>query len=148
PFLDPAMYGRSTLENSSFIASSLNPDPSTHGRGFVARLSGSTTEVLSMWTTMMAGAHPFTVENGKLTFRLTPTLAGWLFDENGEVSFQMCSDTKVTYKNPSKKNTYGADGVTVKDMKIDGVSYGAALTGEMAEKVRNGEIKEIVCELA
>jgi len=148
PFLDPAMYGRSTLENSSFIASSLNPDPSTHGRGFVARLSGSTTEVLSMWTTMMAGAHPFTVEDGKLTFRLSPTLAGWLFDENGEVSFQMCSVTKVTYQNPAGKNTYGADGATVKDIRIDGISYGTALTGEMAEKVRNGQISEIVCELA
>ena len=55
PFLDPAVYGRSTLENSSFIASSVNPDPHVHGRGFVARLSGSTAEFLSMWITMMAG---------------------------------------------------------------------------------------------
>ena len=38
PFLDPNMYGRSTLENSSFIASSVNPNPDIHGRGFVARL--------------------------------------------------------------------------------------------------------------
>lgn len=147
PFLDPAVYGRSTLENSSFIASSLNPDPSTHGRGFVARLSGSTTEVLSMWTTMMAGAHPFTVENGVLTFRLQPTLAGWLFDEQGEVKFQMCSDTTVTYRNAARKNTYGEDGVAVKDIKVDGTSYGTKLTGELAEKIRNGQIKEIICEL-
>ncbi|MBE3137693.1 MAG: cellobiose phosphorylase, partial [Thermoplasmata archaeon] len=31
PFLDPAMYGRSILENSSFLASSANPDASLHG---------------------------------------------------------------------------------------------------------------------
>lgn len=147
PFLDPATYGRSTLENSSFIASSLNPDPSTHGRGFVARLSGSTTEVLSMWSTMMAGAHPFTVENGELTFSLNPSLVGWLFDEEGKISFKMCSETTVTYVNPSKKNTYGSDGVTVKDMKVDGVSVGTKLVGDDAKKVRNGEIKEIVVEL-
>ncbi|MBR1931043.1 MAG: cellobiose phosphorylase [Lachnospiraceae bacterium] len=147
PFLDPAVYGRSTLENSSFIASGLNPDPSTHGRGFVARLSGSTTEVLSMWTTMMAGDHPFTMEDGDLAFSLQPALAGWLFDENGEVSFQMCSETKVTYCNAARKNTYGADGVKVVDMKIDGTSYGTKLTGEMADKVRKGKIKEIICEL-
>lgn len=148
PFLDPAVYGRSTLENSSFIASSLNPDPSTHGRGFVARLSGSTTEVLSMWSTMMAGKQPFALEDGVLTFSVQPILAGWLFDEQGEVKFQMCSDTTVTYKNAARKNTYGADGVTLKDIQVDGTSYGTKLTGEMAEKVRSGEIKEIICELA
>ncbi len=148
PFLDPAVYGRSTLENSSFIASSLNPDPSTHGRGFVARLSGSTTEVMSMWSTMMAGNTPFTTEDGVLTFSLQPTLAGWLFDEDGKVQFQMCSKTTVTYVNAARKNTYGADGVSLKDIKVDGTSYGTKLTGEMAEKVRNGEIAEIVCELA
>ena len=48
PFLVPNMYGRSTLENSSFIASSVNPNPDIHGRGFVARLSGSTTEMLPL----------------------------------------------------------------------------------------------------
>ena len=147
PFVDPAVYGRSTLENSSFIASSLNPDPSTHGRGFQARLSGSNTEVMSMWSTIMAGKKPFTLEDGVLTFRLQPALVGWLFDKNGEVQFQMCSNTKVTYKNPSHKNTYGDDGVTVQDIKIDGTSYGTKLTGDMALKVRNGEIKEIICEL-
>ncbi len=147
PFVDPAVYGRSTLENSSFIASSLNPDPSTHGRGFQARLSGSNTEVLSMWSTMMAGKNPFTVENGELTFRLQPALVDWLFDDNGEVEFQLCSNTKVTYKNPAHKSTYGENGVAVTDIQIDGTSYGTKLTGELAEKVRNGEIKEIICEL-
>ena len=36
PFLDPAVYGRSVYENVSFIASSANPNPALHGRGFVA----------------------------------------------------------------------------------------------------------------
>ncbi|PAM92997.1 hypothetical protein B4N84_20275, partial [Flavobacterium sp. IR1] len=38
PFLDPEMYGRSILENSSFIASSANPNVDLHGKGFVSRL--------------------------------------------------------------------------------------------------------------
>ena len=42
PFFDPAVYGRSIIENSSFIVSSANPDRSLHGNGFVARLSGAT----------------------------------------------------------------------------------------------------------
>ncbi len=146
PFLDPAVYGRSTLENSSFIASSLNPDPSTHGRGFVSRLSGSTTEVLSMWTTMMAGEHPFSVEDGKLTLTLKPTLAGWLFDENGEVSFRLCSASKVTYVNKTKVSTYG-NGVAVKDIIIEGKSYGDKLCGNIVEEIRNGKSFDITCIL-
>ena len=42
PFLDPVSYGRSILQNSSFIASSAHEDKNLHGQGFVARLSGST----------------------------------------------------------------------------------------------------------
>lgn len=147
PFLDPAVYGRSTLENSSFIASSLNPDPSTHGRGFVARLSGSTTEVLSMWSMMMTGDKPFAVEDGELTFKLAPVLADWLFDEKNEVSFTLCSKTKVTYKNDSRKKTYGEGGVKVVKMVVDGTEYGAKLTGDVAKKVRSGEVSEIICTL-
>mgnify|MGYP000694267573 FL=1 len=101
-----------------------------------------------MWSTMMAGEHPFTVKDGVLNFELHPALAGWLFDENGEVRFQMCSNTTVIYKNASHKNTYGEGGVSVKDIRIDGTSYGTTLTAEMAENVRNGQIKEMICELA
>lgn len=45
PFQNPETYGRSIYENSSFIASSRNPNPSCRGRGFVARLSGSTDRI-------------------------------------------------------------------------------------------------------
>lgn len=34
PYQQPEVYGRSILENSSFLASSANPDPSVHGQGF------------------------------------------------------------------------------------------------------------------
>ena len=55
PFMDPDVYGRSLMECSSFIASSAFPDPETQGRGFSARLSGSTAEFLSMWKLMFVG---------------------------------------------------------------------------------------------
>ena len=55
PFLKPETYGRSILENSSFIASSANPDPKIHGTGFVARLSGSTAEFIHILLHMTAG---------------------------------------------------------------------------------------------
>ncbi|MFR6563644.1 MAG: hypothetical protein ACLUR5_18340 [Eubacterium ventriosum] len=37
-------------------------------RGFVARLSGSTTEMLSIWIEMFMGGKVFTYEDGKDLF--------------------------------------------------------------------------------
>lgn len=35
----------------------------------------------------MAGSRVFTVEDGELTLALAPALPGWLFDEQGNLSF-------------------------------------------------------------
>ena len=78
PFMNPHVYGRSVLENCSFLASSANPDPTTRGRGFIARLSGSTAEFIQMWLWLTAGRTPFFLEEGQLRFRLQPRLpAAW-----------------------------------------------------------------------
>jgi hypothetical protein len=98
PFLDPAVYGRSTLENSSFIASSAHPDESLHGRGFVARLTGACAEFLSIWTTMMAGLQPFFMRDGELCLRFKPTLPRWLFRDDGTLSFTFLGQCSVTYR--------------------------------------------------
>ena len=152
PFQAPEVYGRSILENSSFLASSVNPDENVHGRGFVARLSGSTTEVVSMWISMFLGKGGFAVKDGALTFSLEPKLAGWLFDENGKAEFTLMSKCKVAYNNPLRKNTYGADGVAVTKLHVffsDGketVVEGNTLTGTLAEELRNGAIVRIVAD--
>ncbi|MNO67774.1 hypothetical protein D3C76_585850 [compost metagenome] len=154
PFLDPAVYGRSTLENSSFIASSVNPDPKLHGRGFVARLSGSTSEFISMWIMMMAGKHVFNMKDGKLELAFDPSLPGWMFNEQGEIAFKFLGSTEVVYHNPAKKDTYGFNRAEVKSMSVlkkDGQTVeisAAALTGELAEEVRNGLIQRIDIKLA
>ncbi|MBR3173949.1 MAG: cellobiose phosphorylase [Eubacterium sp.] len=144
PFLDPNMYGRSTLENSSFLASSVNPNPDIHGRGFVARLSGSTTEMMSMWIEMFMGPKAFTYEDDKLTLNFEPKLANWLF-KDGEVTFRMLSTCDVTYVNETEKNTYGEDGAKVAYIEIDGekVAEGNKLVGQLAEDVRDGRVKAI-----
>ncbi|AIQ15656.1 cellobiose phosphorylase [Paenibacillus sp. FSL H7-0357] len=149
PFLDPAVYGRSTLENSSFIATGGNPDPGTHGRGFVARLSGSTAEFLSMWRTMMAGSRVFTVEDGELTLALAPALPGWLFDEQANLSFTFLGGTEITYHNPKRANTFGAERAVIQNLTLvyrDGTVTaisGALLRGAEAEDLRRGEIVAI-----
>ncbi len=144
PFLDPNMYGRSTLENSSFLASSVNPNEDIHGRGFVARLSGSTTEMISMWIEMFIGNKVFTYEDGKLVLNLEPKLANWLFDE-GKASFRLLSNCDITYVNNTGKNTYGDDAATVARIEMNGetVSTNNKIVGEMAEAVRDGKVDKI-----
>lgn len=119
PYMDPEKYGRSLMQCSSFLASSAFPDPSQHGRGFEARLSGSTAEFLSMWRLMFIGYSPFTMSNGQLTFQLVPALPIWLFDVDAEtktddekkdpvtLSFKLFAEIEVTYHNPSWTNLYG-----------------------------------------
>ncbi|MNJ51401.1 hypothetical protein D3C77_467030 [compost metagenome] len=149
PFLDPAVYGRSTLENSSFIATSVNPDPHVHGRGFVARLSGSTAEFMSMWIKMMMGSNVFTVEDGKLQLSFKPTLPEWLFDEQGEISFKFLGSTQVTYHNPRKADTFGTNKAVVERIhlvKKDGSETeidGAVIGHELAHEVRGGLVNYI-----
>jgi hypothetical protein len=149
PFLDPEVYGRSTLENSSFISTGGNPDPGTHGRGFVARLSGSTAEFLSMWRTMMAGSRLFSVEDGELTLALNPALPGWLFDGQGDLSFTLLGGTEVTYHNPRKADTFGDNKAVIRNMTLEfrgggtRVISGGLLRGADAETLRRGEIAAI-----
>ena len=149
PFLDPNMYGRSTLENSSFLASSVNPNEDIHGRGFVARLSGSTTEMISMWIEMFMGGKVFTYENGELVLHFEPKIANWLFDD-GKATFRLLSNCDITYVNTTGKNTYGDDAAVVSKVEIDGevVSTENKIVGALAEKVRNGEVDRITVYFA
>ena len=147
-FLDPVVYGRSPLENSSFIVSSAYPDKSLHGTGFVARLTGANAEFISIWKNMFVGDKPFTMENGELLLTLKPVLPGWLFNEEGKVSFNFLGKCMVTYHNPRRKDTWKID---LKKARIvlhlkDGKSVEVnenMVRGELALMVRNGEVKAI-----
>lgn len=130
PYQDPAVYGRSILENSSFLASSANPDPAVHGQGFVGRLSGSTVEMLSMWLGMFLGNGGFRAEDGKLQLKLSPVLADRMFDEAGDAAFTLCGSCPVTYHNVARKNTYGADGAKVTRMVAHLESGDVEVTGD------------------
>ncbi|MDD5681373.1 MAG: hypothetical protein PHI59_09070, partial [Candidatus Omnitrophica bacterium] len=127
-FQDPCRYGRSILENSSFLVSSAHPDRNLAGNGFVARLTGSTTEFLTMWLILCAGERPFKIsEKGELYLEFNPTLPRWLFskEENSATfyfsggtkeevrlpkdSFAFCflGGTLVVYHNPKRRDTFG-----------------------------------------
>jgi hypothetical protein len=106
PFQNPDGYGRSLLENSSFLVSSAHLDESLHGAGFVARLSGATAEFLSMWNLMMAGKRPFYMKDGELCLEFRPILPSWLFDQDGKITFTFLGRTRVTYYNPEMIDTW------------------------------------------
>lgn len=148
PFQKPEVYGRSILENSSFLASSANPDPSVHGQGFVSRLSGSTVEMLSMWIGMFLGEGGFGLKEGRLSFTLAPRLRADYFDQSGEAGFTVCGCCRVIYHNAGGRNTYGSDGAEVRSMTVaeNGRLHeiqGDTLGEELAVKLRNGEVSRI-----
>lgn len=152
PFLDPRMYGRSTLENSSFIASSANPDAAIHGKGFVARLSGSTAEFLSIWQIMMLGERLFTTEDGELTLRLAPMLPAYLTKGVSQITATLLGKTKVVYSiTPDKAYIPGE--YTAQALRVlwrDGTTTHAAdavLHGEDAARVRSSEAERIELRL-
>ena len=143
PFLDPEVYGRSTLENSSFLASSLNPDEEIHGRGFVARLSGSTAEFLSIWRRMMFGDQPFTMEEGTLVCSLEPALPGWLVGKDMTVSAMFLGKTRVVYHLPDQEDLIPG-GYRVEKILLDGQEAPAQkIFGESAESIRNGAVSRV-----
>ena len=170
PFLDPETYGRSIFENSSFLVSSANPDPSIHGTGYVSRLSGATAEFIQILYTMAMGPKPFDLDHaGHLTFGLEPRLPGWLFTnektqlsvDDQEVvsigentfSFHLFGDILVSYHNPLRRDTFGENSVRPAAWKITDfrgnvdVSEGPILGADLALKIRSGRIKRIDVEL-
>ncbi len=171
PFLDPKVYGRSILENSSFIASSAHEDASLHGRGFVARLSGSTAEFLHMWLFINLGPNPFRLSGqGELALHFEPMLPARFFTtEKSTVeylskskkpqvlnlpadsyAFNLMGQTLVVYHNPGRKNTFGPNKASVRriEVRYPGkpkavVIEGAYINGTCAQDIRNNRVERI-----
>ncbi|MDC0558855.1 cellobiose phosphorylase [Candidatus Izimaplasma bacterium] len=139
-FMDPTVYGRSTLENSSFIASSINPDPFVRGQGYVARLSGSTAEMLSIWAYMMFGKEPFILENQELKLNLKPLITKEFFKDN-KLSFNFLGKTKVTYINESNIDTFDPN-FNIKKYEVNDIEL-TEIKGSLAKNIRDGLIQEI-----
>lgn len=143
PFFDPAIYGRSTLENSSYIVSSANPDPELAGRGFVGRLSGAAAEVITLCLRMFLGDKLFCLEGGQLTFAIEPALPGWLFREDGTLSFRYLG-CRFAYVNPSRRNTCGPDGVRPVHLTCGGLELTRpCLPADAAAQLRSKKLKEV-----
>lgn len=174
PFLDPAVYGRSILENSSFLVSSANPDTSLHGNGFVARLSGATAEFIHILSWMTLGPAPFRLgRDGELELVLEPVLDPSLFTleprpydpgpgtEDGGVmlpshsfTFHFLGRIRVTYVNPRLAPTWGEAAVRPARFEVvdrDGNHQslpGPVLRGGIARRIRSREVRSVTVHLA
>ncbi len=168
PFIDPEKYGRSILENSSFLISSAYHNKNEHGRGLRPRSTGTSAEVLSIWKLMVLGKNPFVMdETGQLNLRFKPILPGWLFTnkdsdftvyskgekrtisvEKNSFAFCFLGTTPIIYHNPTRKDLFNWD-----DSKIENINIIAdnktinvnddVIVGELAEKVRLGQAQRI-----
>lgn len=153
PFMDPDTYGRPLTECSSFIASSAFPDPGIHGKGYLARLSGSTAEFMDIYQLMFYGPQMFYLnEDDVLEFQLKPALPSWLFDDEDSagdaimddegqytVSFKLFGEILVTYHNPDGGNIYGIPPkkyvIVMKDGSVVDIE-GESVPTVLAKKIR------------
>lgn len=168
-FADPAKYGRNPLENCSFIVSSAYPRPELHRNGFVARLSGSTAEMLNLWLWMSFGPRPFRLNgSGDLELVFEPILDSRFFSQSpaeveitsteGAIFAQLPANSYaamflgyilVVYQNPSLQPTFGPEAVKVRDCLLrfrDGRKLritGPRISGEPARRVRAGLVEKI-----
>jgi len=163
--LDPQMYGRSVLENSSFIASSAYVNKNVWGRGFVARLSGSTIEAMHIASMIFMGKAPFAKTADGVSLSFAPAIAGEMFttkEEKREIyiagkktavktpknafSFMFLGKTVVTYHNAKRKNTWEAKPAKI-TVAFDNGKKAEFVGGSIPEPesllVRNGRAKTI-----
>jgi hypothetical protein len=173
-YAKPEVYGRNPLENCSFIVTSCNPRTELHGNGFIARLSGSTAEMLHIWLVMSFGEHPFRLgDEDQLELAMAPILTPAFFTTdaqeinvqwwNGQSrSYRIPKDayvakflgkTLAVYHNPNRKPTFGTDPARIVRITLsqwDGTEAhfeGATLAGEWADKVRRGLVERIDFEM-
>ena len=169
PFRDPAQYKRSTTENVSFIVSSgFEIDAREHGRGCVARLSGSTVEFLHLWTHLFLGATPFVWEREQLVFRPQPALAKDFFATQARpvqvlgrgavlpqdsAACALLGHTLLVYSNPKRLDSFGANAATPWRFTLHGndgsvhTVQGRQLEGAQAQALRDGAFKRVDVEL-
>lgn len=146
PFLDEDMYGRSTLENSSFLASSKNPNKRIHGKGFVARLSGSTIEFISMWKYMMFGRAPFVWKDGVLNCSLAPVIPEYLLDDKRQIETMFLGNTRVIYQMAERRD-YFPGNYNILSMTLcyrngtEAEITGGVAEQKLAEDIRDGRME-------
>ena len=132
-----------------------------HGRGYVARLSGSTAEWISIVFHMALGVEPFRFVGGQLRFEPSPTIAKWLFTKKAEGDFEkdtfavkLFGKTWIVYYNPQKRDTYAGKGLRPVRYRVryengrELVHEGKSLPDRLARDLRQGQLSRLTIDLA
>lgn len=147
PFLAPAMYKRSTLENSSFLLSSVNNDEESHGRGYVSRLSGSTAEFVSIWNQMLFGKAPFGCDDSGLYLRFCPVIPQELLCRERSLKGTFLGRTEVVYHTGElielRPGAYRITGYRLWDGSDSVRISGSFIPQEWALRIRSGTVSYI-----
>ncbi len=141
--MDPYVYGRSPIENSSFIVPTCNPNKRMHGQGQFARLTGANAEILDMFYLMFLGERAFKIVDNELTFAPSPKLSSEFFDEKDEVSYPLFSKCIITIHNPKRVDLYKHHKYSY---YVDGVEYDS-IKGQLALDLRDGKISSLRMEV-
>ena len=136
PFMDPDIYGRSPLENVSFIVPSNHPDKTMHGSGQYARLTGANSEVIDMFYLLAVGDKLFKYENNELILNIKPKFSKEFFDEKKQITFPLFNDVVVTIQNDDLIDAYDA---TSFEYEIDNVVY-KEIKNDLAKSIRDKKI--------
>jgi len=92
---------------------------------------------------MMAGKNPFVMQDGNLRLSLRPVLPGWLFTEDGELSFRFLGRCTITYHNQVRDDILASSPRRIVFTIPGGHRLeitGSDLTSPYAEMVRNSQI--------
>ncbi len=141
--MDPYVYGRSPIENSSFIVPTCNPNKRMHGQGQFARLTGANAEILDMFYLMFLGEKAFSYDEGELKFSPSPRLSKEFFDKNDEVSYPLFSKCIITIHNPNRVDLYNHHKYS---FIVEGKKYDE-IKGDLALKLREGKISKLTIEV-
>ena len=86
----------------------------------------------------------------ELNLQFKPILASWLFrKKDNTYSFNFLGNIKVTYHNPKKKNTFGKNAVTPKEIILNAESADPikiaqdTIPSPYAQQIRSRQIKQI-----
>ena len=96
----------------------------------------------------MAGHKPFFMQDGQLCLSLRPVLPGWLFAEDGTITFKFLGDCEVIYHNPQRLDTFRG-GLRPHKITLHTEDEHAIVLSEdvigapYATKVREGQIPSI-----
>jgi hypothetical protein len=98
---------------------------------------------------MMEGHQPFYLNsNNELEMALKPILPGWIFTQEGFVSFTFLGSISVTYHNPRKINTWDAaiESCIIVDKASNSFNLEAAVFEPLwAKQIRDGQVESITC---